>query len=106
MVLHVVCVCRLAVCRSQVRKQRANKNHRSFARCGPVHVFMHVFSVVGAFYYLRVVKLMYFDAPKDEGRVEAAAGLRWVLSANALVVLALGLMPGWLLQVCVSVLPG
>jgi NADH-quinone oxidoreductase subunit N len=63
-------------------------------------------SVVGAFYYLRVVKLMYFDAPRDEGRVEAAPGLRWVLSANALVVLALGLAPGWLLQVCISVLPG
>ncbi|MCU0976363.1 MAG: NADH-quinone oxidoreductase subunit NuoN [Steroidobacteraceae bacterium] len=63
-------------------------------------------SVVGAFYYLRVVKLMYFDAPKDDGRVEAAPGLRWVLSANALIVLALGLMPGWLLQVCVSALPG
>lgn len=63
-------------------------------------------SVVGAFYYLRVVKLMYFDAPKDEGRVEAAAGIRWVLSANALVVLVLGVLPGWLLQVCVSVLPG
>jgi NADH-quinone oxidoreductase subunit N len=63
-------------------------------------------SVVGAFYYLRVVKLMYFDAPQDEGRVEAGAGLRWVLSANALAVLALGVLPGWLLQVCVSVLPG
>ena len=64
------------------------------------------FSVIGAFYYLRVVKLMYFDAPQDQAAIEASAGFRWVLSANALLVLALGLMPGWLLQLCASVIPG
>ena len=64
------------------------------------------FSVIGAFYYLRVVKLMYFDAPQDQAAIEASAGFRWVLSANALLVLALGLMPGWLLQLCSSVIPG
>ena len=63
-------------------------------------------SVIGAFYYLRVVKLMYFDAPADAGAVEAGMGLRWVLSANALLVVLLGVMPGWLLQICVNVLPG
>jgi len=63
-------------------------------------------SVIGAFYYLRVVKLMYFDAPADAGAVEAGVGLRWVLSANALLVVLLGVMPGWLLQICVNVLPG
>jgi NADH-quinone oxidoreductase subunit N len=63
-------------------------------------------SVIGAFYYLRVVKLMYFDAPADSGAVEAGMGLRWVLSANALLVVLLGVMPGWLLQICVNVLPG
>ena len=62
------------------------------------------FSVIGAFYYLRVVKLMYFDAPAGESRIEAGMGFRWVLSANALLVLALGLLPGWLLQVCASVI--
>ncbi len=65
-----------------------------------------VMSVVGAYYYLRVVKLMYFDAPEDQGPLEAGTSLRWVLSANALAVLALGVAPGWLLQVCASVLPG
>jgi NADH-quinone oxidoreductase subunit N len=64
------------------------------------------FSVIGAFYYLRVVKLMYFDATEDKVAIEASAGFRLVLSANALLVLALGLMPGWLLEVCASVIPG
>jgi NADH-quinone oxidoreductase subunit N len=64
------------------------------------------FSVIGAFYYLRVVKLMYFDAPEDQAAIDASAGFRLVLSANALLVLALGLMPGWLLQVCARVIPG
>ena len=64
------------------------------------------FSVIGAFYYLRVVKLMYFDAPQEGAAIEASSGFRWVLSANALLVLALGLMPGWLLQLCASVIPG
>jgi NADH-quinone oxidoreductase subunit N len=63
------------------------------------------FSVIGAFYYLRVVKLMYFDAPADRAALEAGAGFRLVLSANALLVLALGLAPGWLLAVCASVIP-
>jgi NADH-quinone oxidoreductase subunit N len=64
------------------------------------------FSVIGAFYYLRVVKLMYFDAPRDAAAIEASNGFRWVLSANALLVLVLGLLPGWLLQLCASVIPG
>ena len=64
------------------------------------------FSVIGAFYYLRVVKLMYFDAPVDQAGIEASAGFRWVLSANALLVLVLGLVPAWLLQLCASVIPG
>jgi NADH-quinone oxidoreductase subunit N len=64
------------------------------------------FSVIGAFYYLRVVKLMYFDAPRDTAAIEASNGFRWVLSANALLVLVLGLLPGWLLQLCASVIPG
>ncbi len=64
-----------------------------------------LFSVVGAYYYLRVVKLMYFDAPEGEGVIEAGMGFRWVLSANAIAVLGLGFFPGWLLQLCAAVLP-
>jgi NADH-quinone oxidoreductase subunit N len=52
-----------------------------------------VFSVIGAFYYLRVVKLMYFDAPADSSPIVASADLRMVLSLNGLLVLALGIFP-------------
>jgi NADH-quinone oxidoreductase subunit N len=51
-----------------------------------------VFSLIGAFYYLRVVKLMYFDAPAG-GPLEASMGLRSVLSLNGLAVMLLGLFP-------------
>ena len=64
-----------------------------------------VFSVIGAYFYLRVVKLMYFDAPANDHRVAGSAGFRWVLSLNALLVLALGVAPGWLLEICAQVLP-
>lgn len=60
-----------------------------------------VFSLVGAFYYLRVVKLMYFDAPADTEPVAAAADTRLLMSANGLAVLALGILPQPLMAVCV-----
>ena len=58
-------------------------------------------SVVGAFYYLRVIKLMYFDEPA--GELPAAArepGVRLALGINAAAVLALGVLPGPLLDLC------
>ena len=61
------------------------------------------FSVIGAFYYIRVVKLMYFDAPVDNGSIQAGGALRTVLSANGLAVLALGLLPDALLSLCMQV---
>jgi NADH-quinone oxidoreductase subunit N len=57
-------------------------------------------SVVGAFYYLRVVKLMYFDAPTDQPTGDAGAGVRLALGINAAAVLVLGLLPGPLLDLC------
>jgi NADH-quinone oxidoreductase subunit N len=58
-------------------------------------------SVVGAFYYLRVIKLMYFDDPQGSLPASSAApGVRWVLGLNAVAVLALGLLPGPLLDLC------
>ncbi len=63
-----------------------------------------VFSVIGAFYYLRVVKLMYFDAPETAVPVEAGLDFRAVLSANALLILGLGLFPGGLLDLCARVI--
>jgi NADH-quinone oxidoreductase subunit N len=59
-----------------------------------------LFSVVGAYYYLRIVKLMYFDEPSDATVIGGSMLMRTVLSANALLVLGLGIIPGTLLQIC------
>ena len=61
-------------------------------------------SVVGAYYYLRIVKLMYFDEPTGTDPVEANRAFRFVLSLNGLAVLVLGLFPGLLLALCAHVL--
>ena len=62
-------------------------------------------SVIGVFYYLRVVKLMYFDAPGDlpAGRSSGVA-VRGVLALNAAAVLVLGLVPNALIQLCTTVI--
>ena len=59
-----------------------------------------LFSVVGLFYYLRVVRLMYFDSPRDTAPVTAMTDMKIVVSANALAILALGVFPGALLNLC------
>ncbi|MBS0431706.1 MAG: NADH-quinone oxidoreductase subunit NuoN [Proteobacteria bacterium] len=62
-----------------------------------------VFSIIGLFYYLRVVKVMYFDAPQEGVpplQPKQDISLRWVLSANALALLALGFASGPLLTWC------
>jgi NADH-quinone oxidoreductase subunit N len=57
--------------------------------------------VVGAYYYLRVIKLMYFDdAPAHLPVTRAAGGVRLALGLNAVAVLALGVLPGPLLDLC------
>ena len=56
-----------------------------------------LFSVIGAYYYLRVVKLMYFDEPTDRAALQGSGSMRFVLSVNGLAVLVLGLFPGLLL---------
>ena len=62
-----------------------------------------VFAVIGAFYYLRVIKVMFFDAPADDNKARpiADAQARWLLSANALLMLVLGLFWSPLLDLCV-----
>ena len=60
-----------------------------------------LFSLIGAFYYLRIVKLMYFDAPNDTAPITARSDTRVVMSANGLAILALGIMPQPLMAVCV-----
>ena len=67
-------------------------------------VFAVVFSVIGAFYYLRLVKIMYFDKPEDMTPIQAGMDMRIVLSANSLSVLLLGLFPAALMQWCIAVL--
>jgi NADH-quinone oxidoreductase subunit N len=64
-----------------------------------------VLSVVAAYYYLRVIKLMYFDDPTDSHAIEAGGTLRAVLSANGVAVLALGVFPSALIDLCARVLP-
>lgn len=63
-------------------------------------VFAVLMAAVGAFYYLRVVKLMYFDAPADNTRITAPRDVRFVLSCNACALLLLGLMPQSLMNFC------
>ena len=63
-------------------------------------VFAVVMSLVGAFYYLRLVKVMYFDAPTQTGAIEAGFDVRSVLSVNGALVLVLGIVPGGLMAVC------
>jgi NADH-quinone oxidoreductase subunit N len=64
-----------------------------------------VFSVIGAFYYLRIVKLMYFDEPSESMPIQAGGTVRAVLTLNGLAVLVLGIFPGALIQLCAQVLP-
>ncbi len=61
-------------------------------------------SLVGAYYYLRVVKVMYFDEPTDATPVVAGGEARALLSANAAAVLVLGILPGGLMALCARVI--
>jgi NADH-quinone oxidoreductase subunit N len=61
-----------------------------------------VTSLIGAFYYLRVVKLMYFDAPQDASPIVAGGLNRSLLAFNGLAVLVLGIVPGPLMSACLQ----
>lgn len=61
-----------------------------------------LFSLVGAFYYLRVVKVMYFDEPLDHSAIPVELDARLAMGVNGLIVLMLGIVPGWLLTACVE----
>jgi NADH-quinone oxidoreductase subunit N len=58
------------------------------------------FSIIGAFYYLRVVKLMYFDQPATREPLTVGAAARVALSVNGLAMLVLGMFPAALLSLC------
>jgi len=61
-----------------------------------------MFSLIGAFYYLRVVKTIWFDEAADTAAIATPFDMRLVLSVNGVAVVALGLVPGALLAVCLS----
>jgi NADH-quinone oxidoreductase subunit N len=63
-------------------------------------IFAVIMSLIGAFYYLRVVKVMYFDEPVTATTVSASLDVRLVLSTNGLLVLLLGIFPGALMALC------
>jgi NADH-quinone oxidoreductase subunit N len=65
-------------------------------------VFAVMMSLIGAFYYLRVVKVMYFDAPVQTDAIAAPSDVRVVLSLNGAMVMLLGLVPGGLMALCSS----
>ena len=63
-----------------------------------------VTSLIGAFYYLRIVKLMYFDDPVDRSPLETRTDAQVLLSANGLLLLLLGILPQPLMGLCVIAL--
>ena len=63
-------------------------------------VFAVLMSLIGAFYYLRVVKVMYFDEPLTATTVSAPLDVRMVLTLNGALVLILGILPGGLMSLC------
>nr|VFK28756.1 MAG: NADH dehydrogenase subunit N [Candidatus Kentron sp. MB]VFK33307.1 MAG: NADH dehydrogenase subunit N [Candidatus Kentron sp. MB]VFK76096.1 MAG: NADH dehydrogenase subunit N [Candidatus Kentron sp. MB] len=62
------------------------------------------FAFIGLFYYLRVVRLMYFETPYDRTPVQPEIGMRVMINVNALAILILGLYPNALMMVCNTVL--
>ncbi|HEX5806385.1 MAG TPA: NADH-quinone oxidoreductase subunit NuoN [Macromonas sp.] len=63
-------------------------------------VFAVLMSLIGAFYYLRVIKVMYFEAPSQTAPIQAPADVRAVLTLNGALVLGLGILPGGLMALC------
>ena len=65
-------------------------------------VFAVLMSLIGAFYYLRVIKVMYFDEALSPAPIQAPLDMRAVLSLNGALVLILGIVPGALMTLCVK----
>ncbi len=66
-------------------------------------VYAVIFSVIGAYYYLRVIKVIYFDKVEEHAPIEAKTDMRWLISINALVLLIMGIFPSTLMELCASV---
>lgn len=61
-----------------------------------------MFSLIGAYYYLRVIKAMYFDEPSDTSKIVVTTDMQVALSLNGALIVALGIMPGSLMATCVT----
>lgn len=61
-----------------------------------------IFSIIGAFYYLRIIKLMYFDKPEETAPITSTPDMRLILSLNSLSILALGIYPANLMAICAA----
>jgi len=61
-------------------------------------VYAVMMALIGMFYYMRIVKLMYFDEPKLKGKLDVPMDMQWILSANALALLVVGLVPHTFMQ--------
>jgi NADH-quinone oxidoreductase subunit N len=68
----------------------------------PLVVFAVMMSLIGAFYYLRVIKLMYMDEPADDTPLEGEADHRVLVGLNALVLLFFGVAPQPLIDLCMA----
>ena len=67
-------------------------------------VLMMLASVIGLFYYLKVVWYMYFEEAEDQAVLQARVDARLVMSLNGIAILGLGIFPGWLWALCLAVL--
>jgi NADH-quinone oxidoreductase subunit N len=65
-------------------------------------VFAVLMAAIGAFYYLRIVKLMYFDQPASQHSIEAPLEMKVLLSLNAYSLVLMGIMPQTLMTICAS----
>ena len=61
-----------------------------------------IFSIIGAFYYLRVIKIMYFDESEDSSPLMCSVDMRAMITTNSILVLLIGIFPGDLLALCMS----
>jgi len=70
------------------------------------HTFLAIIAVmaslVGAFYYLRVVKVMYFDEPVHETAISGSGFAKCILGLNSILVVALGILPAGLMSLCLD----
>jgi len=70
------------------------------------HTFLAIIAVItsliGAFYYLRIVKVMYFDEPDHELTITGSTFARGLLGLNAILVLVIGIFPSGLMTICLD----